>query len=76
MPNNIFSVVSKMFFKIFFSKINRQCQGYEENVKYWKAPLKLKGYVYEVTFEAEIRKSFFLKLSLYIQGFQVSVCYF
>lgn len=48
-----------------------QCQGYEENVKYWKATLKLKEYVYEVTFAAEIRKSFSLKLFLSIQGFQV-----
>lgn len=47
-----------MFFLFLFSKINLQCQGYEENVKYWKATLKLKEYVYEVTFEAEIRKSF------------------
>lgn len=39
-------------------------------MKYWKATLKLKEYVYEVTFEAEIRQSFSLKLSLYIHGFQ------
>lgn len=58
MINNMFSVVSKMVFLFLFSKINLQCQGYEENVKYWKATLKLKEYVYEVTFEAEIRKSF------------------
>lgn len=48
----------------FFSEINAQCEGYDENDKYWKAPLKLKGCVCEVTFEtdAEIFQTYFAYL--------------